>query len=433
MKKELIFVHDWIGPNGPLPNLRSPTLYDIASVLRFVTIEREHLDLGPRSMYSDFLEYVKDIRLVPTSEIESIGNKNFVYELQLDIKIFDHEFSDGVGVLDKIILDSRIYDRIKRKQGYLLLTTLFESFLEDEVFLAMHRYFQNKGIPLDRIIYFTNCINGDEIYQNFCKRNAITPLIKCEYIGLYVIQQVQEVIKNKTMFLKRSPKNKESLFLNFNRRTRSHRYTFLFKMLEYNLLDKIKMSFDRPNYFSKLMLEYHSLESKYKIKNLNREILQNLYNQLPFVLDTNNFNKFPMEDNLLDTAYLYETTHISLVSETNFENNIVHITEKTLKPIIFLHPFITIGPAYTLKYLKEMGFRTFDKFWDESYDNCLDPVERMIKVVSIIYEISNWPKEKLKKFEKDITSIVHHNFLNLFKVKEPTPLVNFIEKYGELK
>jgi len=63
----------------------------------------------------------------------------------------------------------------------------------------------------------------------------------------------------------------------------------------------------------------------------------------------------------------YADTYFSLVTETmGFKNPF--ITEKTYKPILAGHPFIIAGaPGYYQK-LHKMGFETFDKLIDESFD-----------------------------------------------------------------
>ena len=33
------------------------------------------------------------------------------------------------------------------------------------------------------------------------------------------------------------------------------------------------------------------------------------------------------------------------------------------------HPFVMVSKKGTLKYLRDIGFKTFGDFWDESYDD----------------------------------------------------------------
>ena len=63
------------------------------------------------------------------------------------------------------------------------------------------------------------------------------------------------------------------------------------------------------------------------------------------------------------------TSFCNIITETNPSNTKIHITEKTDKCFSAGQPFILVaGPNY-LKTLHEYGFKTFDKWWDESYDS----------------------------------------------------------------
>jgi hypothetical protein len=195
------------------------------------------------------------------------------------------------------------------------------------------------------------------------------------------------------------------------------------------LLDKCMISFLKEH-----MNEEHwlnELQSFCKIFNINLsdQQLSELFLKLPLVLDTDNFDKFPMEDDLFSTSSLYDRTYISLVSETNFESNIILMTEKTIKPIVFKHPFIIVGPAGTLKKLKSMGLRTFSEFWDESYDNEPDPNIRMDMIMNICKTIASWNKDQLTTFLVRSYPTVMHNF-NHFKIKQTSELNRFVEQYG---
>ena len=36
-----------------------------------------------------------------------------------------------------------------------------------------------------------------------------------------------------------------------------------------------------------------------------------------------------------------------------------YLTEKTFKPILNMQPFVIVGNAYSLKMLKQLGYKTF--------------------------------------------------------------------------
>lgn len=69
---------------------------------------------------------------------------------------------------------------------------------------------------------------------------------------------------------------------------------------------------------------------------------------------------------------IYNQTNFSLVTETNTSNNFIFLTEKTAKCLIAKRMFILLGNRYSLRFLKDLGFKTFDVVVDESYDSIED-------------------------------------------------------------
>ena len=53
------------------------------------------------------------------------------------------------------------------------------------------------------------------------------------------------------------------------------------------------------------------------------------------------------------------------------------MSEKILKPLLNLHPFIVMSTPHTLKKITELGFKTFGRFIDESYDDEENPQKRL--------------------------------------------------------
>ena len=79
----------------------------------------------------------------------------------------------------------------------------------------------------------------------------------------------------------------------------------------------------------------------------------------------------------------YEDTACSIVSETN-DNDTIFITEKLWKPIMCQHFFIVHGNHLYLQKIREIGFKTFGNYFDESYDLEPDKEKRIDKIVDLI-------------------------------------------------
>lgn len=104
---------------------------------------------------------------------------------------------------------------------------------------------------------------------------------------------------------------------------------------------------------------------------------------------------------------VYNQTAYSLVCETNFDNDYVFYTEKTVKPIIGRRLFITLSHQYALRGLQELGFRTFNGIIDESYD-AIEPVaERHAAALEQLRWLCSQPQEEILP---QIQEIVDHNY-----------------------
>ena len=136
-----------------------------------------------------------------------------------------------------------------------------------------------------------------------------------------------------------------------------------------------------------------------------------------------------MEHSVDPVKHLYDTSLINIVTETYFFNKIIHITEKTYKPIAFMQPFVLVAAAGSLQHLKDMGFKTFGNFWDESYDQELDDKQRFRKITALIQSIADWTEEEKTEFTFKVKDIVDYNVAHLNTMQD-IEIDNLIDKYG---
>jgi hypothetical protein len=127
----------------------------------------------------------------------------------------------------------------------------------------------------------------------------------------------------------------------------------------------------------------------------------------------------------------YQETFLSIVSETIFtsesENNF--FSEKICKPLINLHPFILMSTPFSLHKLKEFGFKTFDGFIDESYDEEENDLKRMQMILNELDKFRNKSDKELKDWWKEILPTLEHNqktFINMGNKK--TKKIKLLEK-----
>jgi len=116
-------------------------------------------------------------------------------------------------------------------------------------------------------------------------------------------------------------------------------------------------------------------------------------------------------------------TFCNIVTETLTSEDLLFFSEKIIKPIFSLQPFIIIGNRNSLKKLKEYGFKTFDKWWDESYDE-LYYQNRFEKIVETLMEISKWDDQKINQTLLEMEDILIHNFKMLIEDKSTKEFFN---------
>ena len=97
-----------------------------------------------------------------------------------------------------------------------------------------------------------------------------------------------------------------------------------------------------------------------------------------------------------------------VVTETVYDDQRIHITEKTFKPIVLQQPFLIVGNRGALRYLRDYGFRTFGNLWNEGYDD-LDHEHRITAVADICQEITSWSQSQQKQAQIEIADVVRHN------------------------
>jgi hypothetical protein len=140
---------------------------------------------------------------------------------------------------------------------------------------------------------------------------------------------------------------------------------------------------------------------------------------------TNWFADVQTGDSINISAHL--KTFVNVITETLTSPGIVFITEKTYKSIYTCQPFIIVGNTYTIKKLKELGFKTFDKWWDESYDNELDFKIRIQKIIKVLEEIASWDLDKCTKIRNEMREVLIHNYN---KMLDKTEIMKF---YSHIK
>ena len=108
---------------------------------------------------------------------------------------------------------------------------------------------------------------------------------------------------------------------------------------------------------------------------------------------------------------LYKHTFLSVQLESRFAQPTGNWSEKVIQAIQYKTPFVLFAPPHTLTCMKEFGFKTFDKWWDESYDSEENHLVRFRKVFEILDWIETLSYDELFSMHNDMKSVLEHNFI----------------------
>lgn len=187
-------------------------------------------------------------------------------------------------------------------------------------------------------------------------------------------------------------------FLIFNRAwtgTREYRLKFAELLVDKRLHKKSLMKFNP--------IDDGTYYRKHKFKN---QQFSNIIYQLENYFPKNIAPSSASADYDIDS---YTQTNIEVVLETLFDDDRLHLTEKTLRPIACGHPFILMATHGSLEYLRNYGFRTFSPWIDETYDTIEDPVARLNAVVDEMERISNLSHTEKENMLLEMQKVTEYN------------------------
>ena len=123
--------------------------------------------------------------------------------------------------------------------------------------------------------------------------------------------------------------------------------------------------------------------------------------------------------NNLNIINYYNSIFVDVAHETYMADGVFFCTEKTWRPMLARRPFISVTPRHHLANLHRLGFRTFNKYWDEGYDE-YGLGERIHQVEKLLETISQWTPEQLASTLEDMQEIFEHNYQTLMSMTATT-------------
>lgn len=104
----------------------------------------------------------------------------------------------------------------------------------------------------------------------------------------------------------------------------------------------------------------------------------------------------------------YDQYFIEIALETDYRNP-YWITEKTARPIALGKPFILFSGPLVLEHLRSLGFKTFDRWINESYDLIENPIDRFDAIIQEIDRLATLDYDQLKIIAVEMNDVLAYN------------------------
>lgn len=247
-------------------------------------------------------------------------------------------------------------------------------------------------------------------YHNFYLIHNIFNIPNCKFNQFYYNRHfIRKAIQTKKLF-------NENL-LNKNELEKRYKFHIPIRRFAKHRVDLLESLFLNDNTFIENNLVSFNVNwdnNRYALKGKNKKFIDFILSKKQQLIDVEITNK--ISGYLNEDKNTYEQSCITIVTETFFEDEYNYLSEKIWKPIAHRHPFILVGRPHSLKHLHSLGFKTFDKWWDESYDNELNSDIRLEKILTEIKKINSLHIDELSKMINEMSDIIQYNQNRLLEV-----------------
>jgi len=329
------------------------------------------------------------LRLLPEAEIvfEPPSDDEFYFLLTSGhLSQWTTDFSDTTNVFYSALLN--------KKCGLIVSLNEVETLNVSTIVSGMKMLAKNLKIDSDLLYYVDSNANNKKTL-NQCN---LAGSFFNYYDSLFINNEYIDTVKS-IKELRERPK--KMLFL--GGKAREHRLKFMNSVLQLP-------NFEEDNFISISAGSYFDTTLQKSVKIQERML------DRPFQ-DTKELGKFAEPTQwgpthlFYDESYLHTDSYFQIVTSTWFELDMerIEINEKHARPMYSLQPFIILGEPNTLQAFKDMGYKTYSDWIDESYDSIHDDQLRFKKVVALTASINAMSRTDLSAMMKDMLPTLLHN------------------------
>lgn len=343
-------------------------------------------------------------------------------------------------------LPSRLLKDMRSKKAILLIDQSVEGYHTGWLWRWFHEKCEVYNLDPASIVYMTGDQASADNYNKWCalrrykgsKLKVIPSISLSHYLHQHYERFDLRIDFDEILNYKKSHYRGIYLYDCLNMRPRTQRILNFLHLFNAGLLEYGNISMPAEHsWYNWISSDHIALAKLFSTHGLPANILKTLPpGSLPRF--TEHQSSTPVEhyydfvERILDD--LYKNSWVSLVTESSYaqEEQAVFLSEKTFKPIACMQPFIIVGTRHSLKYLRELGYKTFHPFIDESYDEEADDKLRFFKIMESLKQILSI-ENKVEWLESMRDRLEHNHrmfiMLNRKKSIEHLALLDYYTEY----
>lgn len=338
-----------------------------------------------------------EIKILPLDQIDL--SKKWI--INIDILLWNWDTFSG-NIFESF--PEIIKKELQTGNAYIILNHQCES--DTKHFLDIF-YRKIIDIPYSKIIYMVAAADVEREYNTYILERKIE---KQKKISVMFAHHVYKRFKHDVdlAVFNYKPSRKIKKYISLNRTWREHRVMLVSLLSEKNLIQQGFVSLGlMPQEFinaKSMLIDEKMIQGLCKIKD-----------QLPLQVDDVDLSENQFKIDSLPMAF-YQQSCFSLVSSTMAllkQESSVGFTEKEIKPILAKHPFLIWNRPGVLKHMHNMGFLTFARWFDESYDCECDDNLRLEKIVNEVERLCSLSFEQWNTILAEMSPILEHNYNRL--------------------
>lgn len=332
--------------------------------------------------------------LIKYTPKDEIGDSPHIYI----INVYTHDFFTHNSHIGLKCISPEYIEDIRNGKAKILMFFIYEGYSGiwgNSDFETIERWRNEMGFPVNSIYY----VCGNLLSEQIVKERGYGYKAR----GIHYFEPWNQYKGPMVGF---TPQSEKYLFLSYNRQPRHHRIRFMIDLYERNLIRDGLISLnkiDRLPYPTTPDTEFFFRENT------------------PLTIDSLPELRYNLACNI--TTEDFERTFVSVVTETLADDGTLFFSEKIWKPIMVGHPFMVYGNKGSLSYLKSIGYKTFDRWWDESYDNEPDRNRRSAMIADELLKLKSKSIDELRTMREEMKDVINHNKENYNRVYQ--------EKYSE--